>query len=101
MASGSATAREFKIVREAQAELSAQEIVATSSAGKGTIAAGYTGLTIKTPFAKTDSLIYITPTSPVENIVPYLARILDNISFTVEIAQKQLEDITFNWLIIN
>jgi len=78
-----------------------EEIIATSSAGKGAIKAGYTSLTVRTPYARADSLIYITPTSPIDNIVPYLARIVDKISFTVEIAKKQLEDISFNWLIIN
>jgi len=58
-------------------------------------------LTIRTPYATQNSLIYITPTSPIEQIAPYLARIVDGVSFTVEIAKKQLEDINFNWLIIN
>jgi len=100
-ASGSALVKEIKIVKEDQAVLGLDEIEASSSAGRGTISAGYTALTIKTPYAQEDSLIYLTPTSPIDKNNLYLARIKDQESFTVEIVKEENYDIYFNWLIIN
>jgi len=100
-ASGSATAKEFKIIREVQADNSPQEIVADSSAGTGKIAAYRSQVFIRTSYAHESSLIYLTPVGPTNGLVLYLANIKPEEGFTVAIDNQTFKEIKFNWWIIN
>lgn len=100
-ASGSATAKEFKIIREVQADSSPLEIVADSSAGTGQITAYHSQVLIKTSYAHKNSLIYLTPVGPTKGQVLYLANIKPEEGFTVAVDSQTLEEVKFNWWIIN
>ncbi|MCX6782986.1 MAG: hypothetical protein NTZ20_03255, partial [Candidatus Levybacteria bacterium] len=112
-ASGSADfknilANALKIVRNAQADTSFTETVATSSAGTATIITGETERTIITPYSTKDALIYLTSASDMDGLSPYVARqtIADEslgikASFTIQISQRLNKDVKINWIIIN
>ncbi len=100
--------KDFGIVRDAQADTSFTETVASSSAGTATITAGQTKRTIITPYVKKGSLIYISATSNTTGNTPYVARQSEESqtlgtvgSFTVEIPKSTSSDIHLNWWIIN
>jgi hypothetical protein len=100
-ASGSATAKEVKIIRQVQADNSPEEIVADSSAGTGQIKAYHHQVFIKTSYAHASSLIYLTPVGSTNNKIIFLANIKPEIGFTVALDNPINKDIKFNWWIIN
>lgn len=94
------------VIRGVQADSSLTETTASGSAGTGVIKANQTERTIITPFVKKDSLIYVTPVSNTQGLVPYIARQVaesKNIkgSFTIQIPYNVNKDIKFNWWIVN
>lgn len=101
-------AKALTIVRGAQADTSNTVTVASSSAGTAVIYKGQTERTIITPFVKSSSLIYITPTSNTYKTNPYIARQSDGdegtdkpASFTIQISSPAVNDIHVNWWIVN
>lgn len=90
----------FNVISKAYA-LSATEAVATGSAGIATLKGGRPELTIYNKLITEDSLIYITPTGNTKGSVLYLLRQLPQKSFTVGLDKISLEDIPFNWIIVN
>ncbi len=113
IASGSGTfnnliANGLKVIRGVQADTSITETVASSSAGTAIITRGQLERTIFSPFVKTDSLIYITPTSDTAGLTPYIARQTaedpengTSGSFTIQIPSSISKDIKINWWIVN
>jgi len=96
----------LSIIRGAQADTSFTATEATSSAGTAVITAYETERTIKTPFVKENSLIYISPVSDTKGVNPYIARqtaTTENStgSFTIQISKPVIKDIKINWWIIN
>ncbi len=101
-------ANEFNIIRSAQADTSNTQTVASGSAGTATIVKGQTERTIITPYVKANSLIYITPTSDTQGVIPYVARQTTNdpdnnnkSSFTIQISTPTSKNINVNWWIVN
>ena len=68
---------------------------------EGKITAGHKIVVVKTPFAKEDSLIYLTPVGPTLGKVLFLANIEPDVGFTVSIDNFVSSDIKFNWWIVN
>lgn len=113
LASGSGIFRDliangFHVVRGAQADNSLTETIASSSAGTAIILPGQTERTIITPYVKTKSLIYLSPTSDTQSVIPYIARqttedlrLKTKGSFTIQIPTRVSKGITVNWWIIN
>lgn len=113
VASGSATLKEvitsaLSIIRTPQVDASMQETIASSSAGTANIIANETERTITNPLVSEKSLIYISPTTDTDGIVPYIARqtrqdtnLGTKGSFTIQIPRPLAKDISFNWWIIN
>ena len=98
----------LSIVREAQADTSLTETIASGSAGIATIIQGETERTIINPYVKSTSLIYITPTSDTQGATPYIARQTNEDpqaktkgSFVIQIPQAVYKDIKLNWWIVN
>lgn len=94
------------VIRGVQADTSITETTASGSAGTAVIKANQTERTITTPYVKKDSLIYVTPVSDTEGLVPYVARQIPESkktkgSFTIQISSTTTKDIRFNWWIIN
>jgi site-specific recombinase XerD len=111
--SGSAKFKElntesFKIIRNAQADTSFTETVASASAGTAVITTNEVERTIITPYVSEESLIYITPVSPTQGVTPYIARQVAHDqksgikgSFTIQIPNTVSSDIKLNWWIVN
>ena len=103
IASGEATFNKLNVsglVSPALA-LSPTEIIATGSAGTGTINPNRTQLTVNNKLVTDKSLIYITPTSNTNNQVLFLLRQVPGKSFTVGVPYASSTPIPFNWIIIN
>jgi hypothetical protein len=113
IASGSGTflklmTENLNLVRNAQADTSRTETVASSSAGTAIITKGEEERTIISPFVSGKSLIYLTPTSDTYGVTPYISRQTPEDpkqnskgSFTIEITRPVSGDIKLNWWIIN
>jgi hypothetical protein len=103
--SGEVAAASFKIARDAVAAEPDiyGTIEATASAGLAKISAGSYEVTIKSPYLKEKSLIYLTPIGSTGNQVIYLARTSpDYQTFTAAIDKIVLtKDILFSWWIVN
>lgn len=107
--SGSLTSlvtKNLTIVRNAQADTSLTDTIASSSAGTATIIQGETERTIITLFVKSTSLIYISPTSDTGGLTPYVSRQTDSTdtqsgSFTIAIPTPLGKDLHLNWWIVN
>jgi hypothetical protein len=94
------------IIRGAQADTSFTETTASGSAGTAVISANETERTIKTPFVKEKSLIYISATSDTQGQTPYVARQVAQTSntkgsFTIQISKRVSKNIILNWWIVN
>ncbi|NMB56349.1 hypothetical protein GYA19_00210, partial [Candidatus Beckwithbacteria bacterium] len=72
----------------------------TSSIGVGTIIAGETSVDIQTPAVTEGSLIFVTATTATDIPLAVTAKKAGE-SFTVSISSVNLENIQFNWWIIN
>jgi hypothetical protein len=101
-------ANALHIVRGAQADTSATETVANGSAGSTVITAHETERTIFSPHVGKESLIYITPNSNTQGVMPYIARQTavdtkagNKGSFTIQIPNTVQKDIKINWWIVN
>lgn len=69
--------------------------------GSGKLTAGEKSVTIDTKEAKSDSKIFITPTTKTNNQTLYVSDIKDGDGFEVTVEESQADDIKFNWWIIN
>jgi hypothetical protein len=101
---GEVAAASFKIARDAVAAEPDiyGTIEATASAGLAKIPAGSYEVTIKSPYLKEKSLIYLTPIGSTANQVIYLARTNpDYQTFTAAIDGALTKDILFSWWIVN
>ena len=89
--------KEGKLVAE---EIEAKQFSITDggAAGKGTITKGQTELIIENQYAKEDSIIILTPTTLTSQILTVVDKV--DGGFLVEIKTPELNDITFDYLII-
>lgn len=101
VASGSAFLSKLNILSQDAQAVSENEMVASSSAGTAVLKAYKREVTIKSPYVKSKSLIYITPSTNTENQALYLLRQSEEGSFTVGLSDILPKDIYFNWIIIN
>ncbi len=101
VASGSALISKLNIFSQDAQAVSENTLVADSSAGTATLPAYKKEITIQSPYATPDSLIYITPSTDTKNQVLYLMRQSEDGSFTVGIAEQISQPIQFNWFIVN
>lgn len=97
---GTVATNSISIIRGVEADTSANESVATASAGTTVIKAHQKERTIATPHAKEESLIYLTATSDTQGLTPYIARQKEG-SFTIQIPIALSKDISLNWWIVN
>ncbi len=100
--------KSLNIARGAQADDSPVRTIASSSAGTAVILPGQTYRTIVTPFVNAESLVYMTPTSDTQGVVPYIARQTAEDpmrgrkgSFTIEISNPVTKPIKVNWWVVN
>nr|MBI5455402.1 hypothetical protein [Candidatus Levybacteria bacterium] len=101
VASGTATFSKLNLGLVAPAlAVSPTEVIATGSAGTGTINAGRTQMTINNALVTDKSLIYITPTTSTNQPL-FLLRQVPNESFTAGVQNASLTPIQFNWIIVN
>jgi site-specific recombinase XerD len=70
-----------------------------STAGESILVSPNTELTIESPFATSNSLVYLTPTTNTDNKVLFIKTKTEG-SFTVAIDAPASSDISFNWWII-
>lgn len=90
----------FNLVGEAKA-VSENQAIASGSAGTAILRANTQELTIINLEVTEKSLIYITPTADTNGSIIFLSRKKDQESFTVGINKSIIQDIPFNWIIIN
>lgn len=100
--------RSLSIMRGEQADASPIRTIASSSAGTAIILPGQTQRTVITPFVRSGSLIYLTPTSDTQGVIPYVSRQTEEKpekesvgSFTIEINKTVTKEIKVNWWIVN
>jgi len=100
--------KSLNIMRGKQADASPIRTIASSSAGTATILPGQTQRTIITPFIRPDSLIYISPTSDTQGVIPYISRQTEENpaaetagSFTIQISKAVNKEISINWWVVN
>ncbi len=92
--------RVFKAVELVVKRLRTGKITITDdTVGSGLISKDTTEIEIQNSNINSDSLIYITPTSPTQNKVLYIKEKKDG-SFKVGLSDSISEDINFNWWII-
>jgi hypothetical protein len=99
--SGSATFSKLNLnlVKPALA-LSPIEVIASSSAGVTSIKKNQKEMTIINSIVTDQSLIYISPVGTPSAQLPFLLRQNEE-SFTVGVEKKTIEELFFNWLIVN
>ncbi|PIV00652.1 hypothetical protein COS55_03255 [Candidatus Shapirobacteria bacterium CG03_land_8_20_14_0_80_40_19] len=102
--SGSATISELNINRDGNLLTPGPDGVfeTIASAGTGKLAIDTMEVTIRSPFVKEGSLVYLTPIGSTDNQVIYLKN-LDAVdqTITVGIDKKAKAELQFNWWIVN
>ncbi len=99
---GVLSAQSVNLQKGGYIELSATEASSSATAGSSTIRLGQTQRKIYNPNIKSDSLIYVTPTSRTGAMTPYISEQSENGKyFIVEIENTIQNELKFNYLIIN
>jgi hypothetical protein len=99
---GVLSAQSVNLQKGGYIELSATEASSSATAGTSTIRLGQTQRKIYNPNIKSDSLIYVTPTSRTGAMTPYISEQSENGKyFIVEIENAIQNELKFNYLIIN
>jgi hypothetical protein len=98
---GVLSAQSVSLSKGGYLELSSTEASSSATAGKSSIRATNTFRKIYNPEIKSDSLIYITPTSRTTGATPFVSEQVNGSYFKVEIEQAIQNNLEFNFLIIN
>ncbi|OGH16333.1 MAG: hypothetical protein A2869_04810, partial [Candidatus Levybacteria bacterium RIFCSPHIGHO2_01_FULL_40_58] len=98
--SGVLSAKDIAIKRAEEVQIISQtEVVATGSSALVTLPSGQTELKVNNEIAKTESAIFITPKTELSQ--PLYIKTQSDGQFTVGIKEGQVNDIDFNFLIVN
>ena len=98
---GVLSAQSIAIQKGDYLELSATEASSSATAGKSSIKVGQTFRKILNPNVKSNSLIYVTPTSRTVGTTPFVSEQVDEQYFRVEIENAIENNLEFNFLIIS